>query len=67
MTIYFDKSIDLKNYKGAIVYVKNEKIQYVQLEGGQLEVNTDDDTITVKTSRELALFNSDDVLAIKFV
>ena len=67
MPISCDKSLDLKKYKGAIVYVKSDKIPYIQLDGGNLEVNTDDDTVTVKTSKELALFNQNDVLAIKLI
>ena len=67
MAICFDKSLDLSKYSGAIVFVKSEKFSFIQLDGGILEVSTNDDSITVKTSKELAVFNQNDVIAVKLV
>lgn len=67
MAIYFNDIHDLKPYKSAVVYLKNEKTPYVQIDGGNLEVNTNDETVTVKTSKELALFNQNDILAIRLL
>lgn len=67
MVVYLNKSQDLKQYNGAVVYLKADKTPYIQLDGGNLEVNTNDDTVTVKTSKEFAVFNQSDILALRFL
>lgn len=66
MSIIFSKDTDLSVYSTAIVYLKDEKTPYIQIDGGKLAVTTDDDTITVKTANSFTAIASQDVLAITF-
>ncbi len=66
MTIYLNQSKDLTKHDSVSVYLKNCAMAKIVLPGKVVSVETDNFTVTVKTDKTDAAFDTNDVVALVF-
>ena len=65
MSLYINESVS--EYSTAIVYLKNTEQLKITVPGKVVSVETDTYRVKIQTEEQLAVFNTDDVLAITFL
>ncbi len=58
---------DYTKYKSAEVFLKNDKISKILIEGKIEAVHSDTNIVTIKTADKYAVFDNNDVIAIRFI
>lgn len=67
MTIYVSKNDDIKDYLGAIVYLREGQVPKLEVPGKIVSVESDNYRLKIQTETHTAVFNAEDVTAVNFM